>query len=1355
MPGLENTIDLVLDTPLDEQRNEAALRDTFAMPATQGQFRFWSLDQLNPGNPALNMPLMWQCTGPLNVETLRVAFAECVQRHESLRTTFTLIEGALTQIIHPDVAMPIPVDDLTELGGEAQRLEADRITREHAAFRFDLSAGPLLVLRLLRLGAQRHVLLVSMHHIICDGISNGILMRDMMTFYEGLLLHTEPELPELPIQFADFAVWHEDWRKGADHAAALQFWRDSLANDGTPLRLPHDADAASVLPAHRRESKGDIETLLVPHDLAARAQAFCSHEGITLNVLLFSVFNALIARVTGQKDLTIGSPCANRNEDTEELIGLFMNIQVLRLRLQEESTFRELMGRVNEWTLAAVDLQGLPFEDLVHDPFFSGSHSLEIPIFFLYQKSFMLTRRIETPAGSLQIVPLRSESPGAIFDLMFAVVDREEEGPRLQLEYNPQQYRASTIQNYLRLFINLLDSAIVAPDTAVDKLEMLSVRDRALILNKGNRTAVDFGAFEPVHTPFLQRARLRPDDMALECGGVEWTNGELARRAYAIASALKSAGVRTGDLVAINICRSPDMAAAVLAVLMAGGAYVPLDARHPAERTQTILDDCGAGFILTDQTLTLRTSATVLLLDAMDASRRVEFEAALCAPDSLAYVIYTSGSTGKPKGVAIEHGALINLLRSMQQKPGLSATDTLVAVTTLTFDIAALELFLPMLTGAKLVIATEEQVAQPSLLLTLLKETKATVLQATPGAWRSLIEAGWSSRLPLRVLCGGEALSQDLAAKLLERSSEIWNLYGPTETTIWSSVTRVATGHAVPRIGPPIANTQFYILDKHLQPVAPGLEGELYIAGAGLARGYWNNTSLTSNRFVPNPFGPGRIYKTGDLARWQSDGTVQLLGRTDFQVKVRGYRIELGEIEAALLKHPNVRDAVVVRDDVPDEPGRAGVTRLVGYVDAGSFADGATAPLLVGELADALGRSLPDYMVPNAIVALASLPRNGNGKIDRAALPNAFAQAGDNGLLLNDARAGDFVAPRDVIERQLAEIWQSTLGIASISVRASFFSLSVGSLAALRLVTRMNRIYTTDLGLASLISASTIESIANIIRNRVSAKSTTSLVPLKSDGDALPLFIIHGVGGNVINFYGLAMRIDSCQPVYGVQAQSLLAGRPALLKLEDMAAHYISEIRALQPHGPYRLLGYSFGGTVALEMAHQLRAAGEIVAPLGMLDARSKHYDVAHKSTFDVHAKIGRRMDRFRGNTSALTWKHRFAYVYDKVRTRSIRFAGKLAAALHMRSLPSFMKSPYDINYVAINRYQPKPFDGKLILFRAEEQDFADGPRDLGWGRIFTQGVEVHDIPGDHERMFLEPSIDILAAKLHDAIQRA
>lgn len=844
MSGPAHTIDLALEAPSPAL---VPASDVYAMPATQGQVRFWSLDQLNPGNPALNMPLMWQCTGPLNIDAMRLAFAECIRRHESLRTTFSLIKGKLTQIIHPQIACFIPVEDLTSLSGETRRLEADRITRAHASFRFDLANGPLLALHLLKLGPQRHVLLVTMHHVICDGISNGILMRDMLAFYKALMLHTEPELPELPIQFADYAVWHEEWRRNEQHETAMQYWRDTLSNDGFPLRLPHDPDAASALPAHRAGSTGDIETLLVPPDINARAHAFCASEGVTLNVLFFSTFNTLLARVTGRDDLTIGSPCANRTEDTEELIGMFMNIQVMRVRLDQRSTFRDVLKQVQAWTLAAVDIQGLPFEDLVHDPFFAGSRSLEIPIFFLYQKSFMLTQRIESPAGSLQVVPLRSESPGAIFDVMFAVVDREEEGPRLQLEYNPQEYKAETIKNYLRLFVNILDAAIATPEKPIVDLDILS-------------------------------------------DGV----------------------------------------------------------RLPAPS-----------------------------VDAADAQR--------------------------------------NLRR-----------------------------------------------------------------------------------------------------------------------------------------------------DEH----------------------------------------------------------------------------------------------------------------------------------------------------------------------------------------------EEYVAPRDIIERQLVEMWETTLGIPRISVQTSYFSLGASSLVALRLVTRMNRIFTTDLGLAGLVSNPTIASIAELIRNRVSAKSTSSLVPLKADGDGAPLFIIHGVGGNVINFYGLSMRIDPCQPVYGVQAQSLLAGQSALLRLEDMAAHYVQEIRKVQAHGPYRLLGYSFGGTVALEMAHQLRAAGEVVAPIGMLDARSLHFEQAYMRDLSPQSKVNRRLSRFTGNTAALSWRNRISYIGEKIATRAVRISAEIAHSLGLRTLPSFLKSAYDINHVAIRHYKARPIDSKLILFRAAEQDYT-GPRDLGWGEIFTQGVEIHDIAGDHERMFLEPSIDILAAELHKAILQA
>lgn len=824
--------------------------DLYAMPATRGQMRFWSLDQLNPGNPALNMPLMWQCDGTLDIPALERAFAACVDRHESLRTTFTLADGQLRQLIHPAMDLPIPLDDLSDRHGEEQRQTADRITRNHAAFRFDLDRGPLLALRLIRFTPSHYLLLVTMHHIICDGISNGILMRDMLEFYEAEVRGTTPQLPDLPIQFGDYAVWHEEWCASEEHERSLEFWRKTLGRGFDPIALRTDDDAASLLPEHKKHATGDIQTLLLPSDLTQRALAFCAREGITLNVLLFTVFAAMLARTTGRRDLTIGSPCANRAEESEELIGLFMNIQVLRAFVREDMSFRELLDAVNAWTLAAVEHQALPFEDLVHDSYFRGDNSLEIPIFFLYQKSFMLSRRIAGEAGTMHIVPLRSESPGAVFDMMFAVVDREEEGPRLQLEFNPQLHRLDTIRGYLRLFVELLQAGLAEPSTTVDQLAVTSDEARA-VLGRGS------------------------------------------------------------------------------------------------------------------------------------------------AP--------TAG--------------------------------------------------------------------------------------------------------------------QRLAAQVLA------------------------------------------------------------------------------------------------------------------------------------------------------------------------------------------------------------------------------------------AQTAPYIAPRDVLERQLAEIWQTTLGIERISVEASFFTLGAGSLAALRLVTRMNRTFAMEIGLAGLVGSPTIAAVADLIRRRVSARSESSLVALKPEGAREPLFIVHGVGGNVISFYGLARRVAANRPVYGVQAQALLAGSPALLRMEDLAAFYLAEMRVLQPQGPYHLLGYSFGGTLALEIAQQLRAAGQEVALLGMLDARTRRFDQEQLGGLSAPEKVGQRVTRLRGNTETLSVEARRDYLLAKLHTRAIRYAALIAGSLGLRSLPASFKDAEEINRAAINRYEPKPYDGTMTLFRARDQEYPNAARELGWKQIIRGEILIREVDGNHERLFLEPGIDALADYLNEALR--
>jgi amino acid adenylation domain-containing protein len=596
------------------------------------------------------------------------------------------------------------------------------------------------------------------------------------------------------------------------------------------------------------------------------------------------------------------------------------------------------------------------------------------------------------------------------------------------------------------LWTELLRSDVATPEARVDELQLLSALDQSRIVSDWNATTVDFGDFEPIYAAFVRRATETPDWAALECDGVRWSARDLAEYAQGLAERLIEEGLQPGGLVGVCVPRSPQMAGALLAVMMAGGAYVPLDPRHPHERLEMALADSGAKLLLTMQELGLKTAAKTL-----NISRRVPPKGAIVLPspvgaEALAYVIYTSGSTGVPKGVAIQHGALMNLLRSMQREPGLDANDVLVAITTPAFDIAALELLLPLFTGAKLVIATDTEVQDGHLLLQLLERTGATVLQATPGAWRILIDTGWTHDLPLKALCGGEALPRELADKLLDRAGEVWNMYGPTEATIWSSATRVTRGTGSLHLGSPIANTRFYILDERRRPAPIGVTGELYIGGKGLARGYWNRPELTTEKFISETFTgtAQRIYATGDLARRHEDGSIALLGRTDFQVKIRGYRIELAEIEAAITQHAQVKETVVTQHKETN-----GTNRLVAYVATGFGPQDSRATILAKELPALLSKKLPEYMVPGVFVVLELLPHNANGKIDRKALPapNSSDRAGRK----------LFTPATTPAQKLLAGIWADVLDLSAVSVTDSIFELGADSLLIFRIAARAQR----------------------------------------------------------------------------------------------------------------------------------------------------------------------------------------------------------------------------------------------------------------------------------------------------------
>ena len=835
-----------------ERRTAEAGQEVFVMPATPSQLRFWWLHRLRPGNHALNMPLAWTCRGTLDHALATTALAELVRRHESLRTTFEVVDGKLSQVIHPQSEVPLPVEDLRHLPGNARQQQADVIIQREARIQMDMEKGPLIFARMIWMDAHEHIFLLTIHHSVCDGWSNGVVLRDFAAIYDGLVRGVSPQLPELSIQFGDYAVWLDQWRQGTELAESLEYWRRTLGGEFSPLRIQRD------LPGGGAEERGEIETLLLSPDRVKRAREFCAARGVTLYMLLLSVYAAMMYRLTGQGDIVIGTPCANRRTGTEDLIGPFSNPQVIRLRLKKGDSLGTILESVHNWTLGAVAHQDLPFEDLNEDEFFSREQNqIPLQVYFIYQKAFMQAQH--TP--SMDIVPLRSVSPGTMFDLLLSIVERTE-GPRLQLEYNPGFFRVATIQRILRLYLRILESILS-------------------------------------------------------------------------------------------------------------------DAETPAEE----------------------------------------------------------------------------------------------------------------------VSAREE---------------------------------------------GGQS---------------------------------------------PIAT----------------VNGE-----------------------------PGH-------------GTVESAG---------------------------------------SQNGNAGVSL--------------------------------------------------NGK---------------------DSAVAKQIMPRDALELQIAGIWETAMGLKNLSIQDSFFDLGGRSLAAMRIIRQINRTYAVDFGLATLFSGNTIERMAELIQKRLSANTSSSIVPMQPKGSAAPLFIIHGAGGNIIRFYQLATLVGTDHPIYGIQAQSLLSGQNGLLRLEDQAAYYLEEIRKVQPKGPYFLLGYSFGGTTAFEIAHQLRVQGERVEMLGMLDSRQRDYMALMQKKDSVRTRFDRRITRFLGNFMPLSFKQKVDYLRDKFFTRSLRRFYMVALALNFRSVPSFLKSTEEISWVAAINYHPKPWPGPVTLFRASAQPDPRLPWDLGWTPLAEGGVEVYELPGDHDLVFREENIRVLAEQLRARLE--
>jgi amino acid adenylation domain-containing protein len=911
--------------------------------------------------------------------------------------------------------------------------------RDETVRPFNLEAGPLLRVTLYQREAQRHVLLLVAHHIIADGWSMGVLARELGELYRAFAAGLAPTLAPLPVQYGDFASWQRTWLAGEALERELEYWRRQLAGAPAALELPTDRPRPAMF-SHR----GARYHFTLPRELADALSALSRREGVTLFMTLLAAFQVLLSRYSGQDDLVIGSPVANRSRpEIEGLIGFFVNTLVLRTALSNVRSFRELLFRVRETCLGAYAHQELPFEKLVQElkPERDTSRNP------LFQVMLVLQNMALPPLdlGAVSVVPLDIERTTSQVDLTLYL---RETGDGLlgTFEYATDLFNAVTIEGMARHLQRLLQGFAEAPEADLTIPLMPDEECRALLHRYDTRQ--DYPRDRTVVELIEAQAARRPAARALRHEQAELDYAGLTARSNRLAAYLRSRGLGPGSLVGVCVERGIDMVVSLLAILKAGAAYLPLDPAFPAERLHYMLEDSGAKALVTHATLDQELFSGVDLCrirldgdrDAIEQQSPEPLAAAGPGPLDRAYVIYTSGSSGRPKGVEIPHGALTNFLCSMAREPGLTADDVLVAVTTISFDISLLELFLPLTVGGRVVLADREQVADAARLAALLQASAATAMQATPSLWRLLVDSGWQGGGHFKVLCGGEPLPPDLARALSERSGELWNLYGPTETTVWSTCERIRSLDGPLSIGKPIANTRVYVLDERLEPVPPLVAGELFIAGDGVATGYLHRPELTAERFLPDRFATndaeGRMYRTGDKARWLQDGRLEHLGRLDNQVKLRGFRIEVGEIETVLRSHSAVHEAAVA-------VWQAGAAdqRLVAYVVPTS----GTPP--IADLRKHLRSRLPDYMIPQHFIVQDALPLTPNGKLDRRALPPPLQQPSGTGEVAEP--------PVGATEVLIADIWKQVIGCAAVSRDDNFFDAGGHSMLAIEAIARI------------------------------------------------------------------------------------------------------------------------------------------------------------------------------------------------------------------------------------------------------------------------------------------------------------
>ena len=1323
-----------------------------APPLSFAQERLWFLDRLQPGSTAYNVPLRLRLAGALDAGALERALGEIVRRHEVLRTTFAEADGAVVQVAAPFAGFSLPVQDLSRLPPAEREAEVRRLAGDDAARPFDLAAGPPFRARLLRVDEEDHVLLAAMHHAVTDGWSMGVFLRELSALYGAYRQGGESPLPGLPVRYADYARWEREQLRGDRLERLLSWWKARLQGAPALLELPLDHPRPAVM-----TFRGAREAFHLPAEPLERLRALARAEGATLYMLLLAAFQLLLGRWAGSDDVVVGTTVAGRTRrEVEGLMGLFMNTLALRTDLSGDPPFREVLGRVREVTLGAFEHQDVPFERLVAalQPERSLGHS---PVF---QALFELhDGGADEPAGlaELRVDGMDAGGGSAKYDLALALTDTPG-GLSGALTYATDLFEPATARRMLEHLGRVLQAVAADPGRRISRLALMGDAERARVA-EWNRTDAEYPARHCIHHLFEAQAARTPDAVAVVFGDDAVTFRALDEGANRLANHLARLGVGAETRVGLCLERGPELMPAILGVMKAGGAYVPMDPAHPAERLAYLLEDSGVSVVLVQERLRGRLPARdgtrVIALDTLReeiAGERAEPPAPAAGPENLAYVIYTSGSTGRPKGVAMHHRGVCNYIHWGIAAYGADRGNGSPVFSSMAVDLTITNL-LPLFAGRPVHLLPEESPVE-ALAAVLRGGPGFGLIKITPihlGLLNAMLAPGEMRTAAHTLVIGADFLSAETTAPWQEHAPgvRLMNEYGPTETVVGCSAYTLPPGRhragPVP-VGRAIQNLAFHVLDPHLESVPVGLPGELYIGGAGVARGYLGRPALTAAAFVPDPFAGGgrRMYRTGDRARWTEDGGLLILGRTDHQVKVRGFRVELGEVEAALRGVPGVRACIAaVREDRP------GDRRLVAYVvaDAREAAPGA--------LRAQLRTRLPEYMVPDAFVVLDALPETSTGKLDRGALPApAYPRAG----------TGEEDEPRNYVEVQLLQLWEELLGVQGIGPADGFFDLGGNSFLALRLFNEANRVLECDLPVATLFAGGTVRHMADAVleQRRSAPEAPAPVVPLQPRGSLPPIFFVHSADRNVMGYLNLLRYLGPDQPAFGVRDLGELS-RP----VRQIAAEHVAAIREVQPHGPYYLVSWSFGGVVAYEMAVQLEAAGETVAFVGMLDTLcpvlprrwgwDREADVVVALAEDVAARMRTPFSLGAEELDGLELDEQVRRAVEALHAQGAAPPGYAEPALRAACDAVLDRVRSAAGYV------PGCRPGTITLFRAQddrarlEEFFAAGPeeekRTLGW--LPYAPVEVHPVPGAHAVLGSEPHVRVLARHMREALALA